>query len=63
MWVWVYTSVGACEWVCACEGVREGVCVCVWVCGLIFPNSNELAKKTYGSPQHCNRLICDVFLL
>ena len=30
-----------------------------WVCMYvhIFPYSNESAKKTYRSPQHCNRLI------
>ena len=30
------------------------------VSGSIFPNSNESARKTYGSPQHCNRLIYNV---
>ena len=35
---------------------RRVVFVCV--SSTIFPNSNESAKKkTYGSPQHCNRLI------
>ena len=36
-----------------------GVCVCV--SSLIFPNSNELAKKTYGLPQRGNHLISNVF--
>ena len=43
-------------------------CVCLCVSGLnvcvsasISPNSNELAKKTYGSPQHCNCLIIMCF--
>ena len=37
------------------------VCVCVCVSGSTFPNSNESARKTYGSPQRCNRLIYNVF--
>ena len=38
----------------------NGVCVCVCV-QFNFPNSNELTKKAYGSPQHCSRLIYNVF--
>jgi len=43
--------------VCVC------VCVCVFVCvsSSIFSNSNKSAKKTYGSPQRCIRLIYNVF--
>ena len=39
--------------------ITVGVCVCV--SGSIFPNSNESAKKSYGSPQCCSRLIYNVF--
>ena len=39
--------------------MRRRVTVAVYVCvsGLIFPNSNKSAWKTYRLPQHCNRLI------
>ena len=45
------------------QGYSSWVCVCVCVCvsSSIFPKSNELARKTYGSPQRCNRLIYKVF--
>ena len=33
------------------------MCVCVCVFSLIFPYSNELDKKTYGSPQRCKRAV------
>ena len=32
----------------------------VTVVGRVCANSNESAKKTYGSSQHCNRLIYNV---
>ena len=38
-------------------------CVCVCVCPVVFPFSYELAKKTYGSPERCNRLIKACFLV
>ena len=52
---------GVCVRVCACVCVSLCVCVCVCVSGLIFPNSNESAKKTYRSPQCCNRLMYNVW--
>ena len=36
------------------------VCVCAYAAGLIFQNSNESARKTYGFPQCCNCLIYKV---
>ena len=36
---------------------RVTVVGCVFVSVSIFPYSNRSAKKTYGSPQRCNRLI------
>ena len=63
---------GVCVCVCVCVRVCVCVCVYVWcvcgvcVCGVCvrvcgvrvsgFPYGNELAKKTYGSPQRCKRL-------
>ena len=42
---------------CVCVCVCVCVCLCVCVCVQFdFPYSNELAKKTYGSPQRCKRL-------
>ena len=38
----------------------QGYSSCVCVSGSIFPNSDELAKKNYGSPQRCSRLIYNV---
>ena len=43
-----------------CRKVTVAVCVCVCVSGSILPNSNESAKKTYKSSQHCNCLIYNV---
>ena len=38
-----------------CAGGLQYLCVCV--SGSIFPNSDESARKTYGSPQRCNQMI------
>ena len=43
-----------------CRRVTVVGYVCVCVSSSIFPNSNESAKKTYGSPQLCGRLIYDM---
>ena len=35
----------------------QGYSSCVCVSSSIFSNSNKSARKTYGLPQRCNRLI------